>query len=69
MPFERFATIVTIDRIGQPQPAPDADLYCLDRLGIGADEAISIKDTPVSVTAAKTAGLTTIATPGTAVCD
>jgi HAD superfamily hydrolase (TIGR01509 family) len=69
LPFDRFATIVTIDQIGQPKPAPDAYIYCLQRLGITADEAIAIEDTPVSVTAAKAAGLMTIATPGAAVCD
>jgi HAD superfamily hydrolase (TIGR01509 family) len=69
LPFDRFATIVTIDQIGQPKPAPDAYIYCLQQLGITADEAIAIEDTPVSVTAAKAAGLTTIATPGAAFGD
>jgi HAD superfamily hydrolase (TIGR01509 family) len=69
LPFDRFATIVTIDLISQPKPAPDAYIYCLQQLGITADEAVSIEDTPVSVTAAKAAGLTTIATPGAAFGD
>jgi HAD superfamily hydrolase (TIGR01509 family) len=69
LPFDRFATIVTIDKIGQPKPAPDAYIYCLQRLGITADEAIAIEDTPVSLAAAKTAGLVTIATPGAAFGD
>lgn len=69
LPFDRFATIVTIDRIAQPKPAPDAYIYALKQLGIAADEAIAIEDTPVSLSAAKTAGLTTIATPGAAVSD
>ena len=69
LPFDRFATIVTLDRIGQPKPAPDAYIYCLQQLGITADEAIAIEDTPVSLAAAKTAGLTTIATPGAAFGD
>jgi HAD superfamily hydrolase (TIGR01509 family) len=69
LPFDRFATIVTLDNIGQPKPAPDAYIYCLQQLGITADEAIAIEDTPVSLSAAKTAGLVTIATPGAAVCD
>ena len=69
LPFDRFAQVVTIDRVAHPKPAPDAYLYCLQQLGITADEAIAIEDTPVSLAAAKTAGLTTIATPGATVCD
>ncbi len=69
LPFDRFATIATLDKIDRPKPAPDAYIYCLQQLGINADEAIAIEDTPVSITAAKTAGLTTIATPGAAFCD
>lgn len=66
LPFERFATIVTIDRIDRIKPAPDAYLYCLQQLGLNADEAIAIEDTPVSMAAAQTAGIFTIATPGAA---
>ena len=66
LPFERFATIVTIDRIDRIKPAPDAYLYCLQQLGLNADEAIAIEDTPVSMAAAQTAGILTIATPGAA---
>ncbi len=64
LPFNQFVTIVTSDKIGRPKPAPDAYLYCLQQLGLTADEVIAIEDTPVSLTAAKTAGITTIATPG-----
>jgi HAD superfamily hydrolase (TIGR01509 family) len=69
LPFERFATIVTSDKIERPKPAPDAYRYCLQQLGLTADEAIAIEDTPASLTAAKTAGITTIATPGAATSD
>jgi HAD superfamily hydrolase (TIGR01509 family) len=69
LPFERFATIVTSDKIERPKPAPDAYRYCLEQLGLTADEAIAIEDTPASLTAAKTAGLTTIATPGATTSD
>jgi HAD superfamily hydrolase (TIGR01509 family) len=64
LPFDRFAAIVTSDKIERPKPAPDAYIYCLQQLGLTADEAIAIEDTPASITAAKTAGITTIATPG-----
>jgi HAD superfamily hydrolase (TIGR01509 family) len=69
LPFDRFAEIVTSDNIKRPKPAPDAYLYCLQQLGLTADEAIAIEDTPVSITAAKTAGITTIATPGATTSD
>lgn len=68
LPFDRFATIVTIEQIAKPKPAPDAYIYCLEQLGIAADEAIAIEDSPVSLAAAKAAGITTLATPGAAVC-
>jgi HAD superfamily hydrolase (TIGR01509 family) len=69
LPFDRFAAIVTSDKIERPKPAPDAYLYCLQQLGLTADEAIAIEDTPASMTAAKTAGITTIATPGATTSD
>jgi HAD superfamily hydrolase (TIGR01509 family) len=64
LPFERFAAIVTLDLVERPKPAPDAYLYCLSVLGLAANEVIAIEDTPVSVAAAKAAGMITIATPG-----
>jgi HAD superfamily hydrolase (TIGR01509 family) len=68
LPFDKFAKIVTIDQIAKPKPAPDAYLYCLKQLGVEAEEAIAIEDSPVSISAAKAAGITTLATPGAAVC-
>ncbi len=62
--LDRFATIVTIDKIDRPKPAPDAYIYCLHQLGLQADEVIAIEDTPASLAAAKAAGIKTIATPG-----
>jgi HAD superfamily hydrolase (TIGR01509 family) len=64
VPFDQFATIVTIDRIAQPKPAPDAYQYCLEQLGLTADQVIAIEDSPASLAAAKAAGIQTIATPG-----
>lgn len=68
LPFARFERIVTIEQIAKPKPAPDAYIYCLEQLGITADEAIAIEDSPASISAAKAAGITTLATPGAAVC-
>jgi HAD superfamily hydrolase (TIGR01509 family) len=67
--FDRFATIVTLDRVERTKPAPDAYLYCLKQLGINANEAIAIEDTPVSMAAAKAAGIATIAIPGEMTSD
>ena len=67
--FDRFATIVTIDKIHRPKPAPDAYLYCLQQLRVNADRVIAIEDTPVSLAAAKAAKIQTIATPGATTSD
>ncbi|AFY93507.1 HAD-IA family hydrolase [Chamaesiphon minutus] len=63
LPFDRFATIVTIESIERAKPAPDAYIYCLKQLQIAANEAIAIEDTPVGIAAAKAAGIITIGTP------
>ncbi len=69
LPFDRFAKIVTVDQIDRPKPAPDAYLYCLQQLGLTADQVIAIEDTPASITAAKAADIMTIATPGATTSD
>ncbi len=69
LPFDQFATIVTVDLIDRPKPAPDAYLYCLQQLGLTASQVIAIEDTPSSLAAAKAADITTIATPGATTSD
>lgn len=69
LPFDRFDTVVTIDKIGRVKPASDAYLYALAQLGISPDEAVAIEDSPVSITAAKAAGIFCIATPGATTQD
>jgi HAD superfamily hydrolase (TIGR01509 family) len=69
LPLSQFATITTIDQIAHPKPAPDAYYHCLKQLGLRADEVVAIEDTPVSVAAAKAAGIVTIATPGATTSD
>jgi HAD superfamily hydrolase (TIGR01509 family) len=64
LPLDWFTTIITIDQIPRPKPAPDAYLYCLERLDLKADQVIAIEDTPVSIASAKAANIKTIATPG-----
>ena len=62
--FSAFASITTIDKIGAVKPAPDAYLYCLSQLELKPNEVVAIEDTPVSIKAAISAGITVIATPG-----
>jgi HAD superfamily hydrolase (TIGR01509 family) len=69
LPFAQFACIVSLDNISNVKPAPDAYIYCLAQLGINANEAVAIEDTPVSITAAKAAGLAVLATPGATTRD
>ena len=64
LPFELFDCVVTIDKIGRVKPSPDAYLYAIDKLGVSADQAVAIEDAPVSISAAKAAGIFCIATPG-----
>jgi HAD superfamily hydrolase (TIGR01509 family) len=64
LPFDWFTKIVTIDQISRPKPAPDAYVYCLEQLGLNANDVIAIEDTPASIASAKAAGIMTIATPG-----
>lgn len=69
LPFGQFKLIVTIDKIKRVKPAPDAYLYCLDQLGLTAAQVVAIEDTPVSIAAARAAGIVTIATPGATTSD
>lgn len=69
IPSDCFHTIVTIDKIKHIKPDPDAYLYALNKLGLKASEAIAIEDTPVSIQAAKVAGIFCIATPGVSTAD
>ena len=64
LPLDRFHTVVTIDKIERVKPAPDAYLYALAQLGVNANEVVAVEDTPVSISAAKAAGVYCIATPG-----
>jgi HAD superfamily hydrolase (TIGR01509 family) len=64
LPLKELASTVTADRIAASKPAPDAYLQCLEDLGLTANDVVAIEDSPVSIAAAKAAGIVTIATPG-----
>lgn len=58
----RFTAVETGDR-HKPKPDPDTYLAALRTLGVTAEEALAFEDSPHDVSAAKAAGITTIAVP------
>ena len=61
--LDRFRVIRCRDDVVHAKPAPDLFLAALDGLGLQADEAIAIEDSPNGSMAAKAAGLYVIAVP------
>jgi len=55
--LERFAAVVTGDEVAHRKPDPEAYLLALDRLGIGAEEAVAVEDSGPGWAAADRAGL------------
>jgi HAD superfamily hydrolase (TIGR01509 family) len=60
---EKFKVLRTREMVAAAKPAPDLFLAALDGLGLKPHEAIVIEDSAHGVTAAKAAGLFTIAVP------
>jgi HAD superfamily hydrolase (TIGR01509 family) len=61
---EHFDEIVTADLDqARAKPRPTLYLEALKRLGVSADEVIAFEDSPNGVTAAKAAGIFTVAVP------
>lgn len=58
-----FDVVKTSDDVAVTKPAPDLFLAALDALGVGPTEAVVFEDSPNGVTAAKRAGIFTIAIP------
>lgn len=61
--LHHFSVIRTSDDVTITKPAPDLFLAALDGLGISAGEAVVFEDSPNGVTAAKRAGIFTVAVP------
>lgn len=61
--LEGFSVIATGDAVARKKPAPDIYRLALQRLGITARRAVAFEDSAIGVTAAKAAGLLTVATP------
>lgn len=61
--LDRFRVVRSRDDVTHAKPAPDLYLSALDGLGLRADEAIAVEDSPNGSVAAKAAGLYVIAVP------
>jgi HAD superfamily hydrolase (TIGR01509 family) len=61
--LQHFAGVRCRDHVTRTKPDPDVYLAAIECLGVAADEAIAIEDSPHGVTAAKAAGLFCIAVP------
>ena len=61
--LNEFGVIATGDAVSRKKPAPDIYLLALSRLGLPARRAVAFEDSGIGVTAAKAAGLLTVATP------
>ena len=61
--LERFDCLRCRDDVAHAKPEPDLYLAVLECLGVEAEDAIAIEDSPNGVTAAKRAGLRCVATP------
>jgi pyrophosphatase PpaX len=55
-----FATIVSRDHVANVKPHPEPLLAALERLGLAADEALHVGDSPLDVAAGKAAGTSTV---------
>ena len=53
---EVVETVVGVDHIDRPKPAPDAFLLAMERLGVKPNEALVIEDSPTGATAAAASG-------------
>lgn len=61
--LDRFDCLRCRDDVANPKPEPDLYLAVLDCLGVSAEEAIAIEDSPNGVAAAKRAGMRCVAIP------
>jgi putative hydrolase of the HAD superfamily len=58
-----FAVFACGDEVALPKPSPEVYLLALDRLGVGADQAVAVEDSPHGAAAARSAGMRCIAIP------
>jgi HAD superfamily hydrolase (TIGR01509 family) len=60
---DQFDSIKCADHVQNVKPSPDLFLAVLDELGVGADEAIALEDSPHGITSAQAAGLFCVVVP------
>ena len=60
-----FTAIVAADDVEHVKPHPEGYLLALDRLSVGASEAVAFEDTEAGIASAKAAGLRCLAVRGT----
>jgi len=58
-----FDVIVTADQVAHPKPAPDVYLEAARRLGVEPAHCVAIEDSGPGLTAARAAGMRTVAIP------
>ncbi|MGX6602552.1 HAD family hydrolase [Micromonosporaceae bacterium Da 78-11] len=66
---DRFETLATRDRVSRSKPDPELYELALRDLGVRADEALAVEDSPNGVAAAKAAGLFCVAVPNPMTAD
>jgi HAD superfamily hydrolase (TIGR01509 family) len=58
-----FRTVVAVDEVARPKPAPDLYLEACRRLGVDPRSAVAVEDSPRGAAAARAAGLFVIGIP------
>lgn len=56
-------SVIGVESVARPKPAPDAYLQALATLGVKADAAVALEDSPTGITSAKGAGICCLAFP------
>ena len=66
---QAFDTVVCSDDVGKAKPDPASYLKAISDLGVTAEEAFALEDSPNGVQGAKNAGLLCVAVPGALTID
>lgn len=61
---DRFELLMTADRVSRVKPDPELYLRAVAELGVRAERAIALEDSPHGLAAARAAGLYCVAIPG-----
>jgi HAD superfamily hydrolase (TIGR01509 family) len=65
----RFGVIARSDQVAHGKPAPDVFLHAASRLGVDPADCLAFEDAPIGVTAARAAGMRTVALTSTFTTD